>query len=270
MNHSAIQNHIVNWLKNYVQNTGVNGFVVGVSGGIDSALTSTLCAQTGCKTVLVEMPIHQAADQVSRGKEHIDYLTSRFTNCTRVVVDLTPTYDQFFKELSHKTEMDKSEEIKNLTLGNTRARLRMTALYAVAGIEGLLVAGTGNKVEDFGVGFYTKYGDGGVDVSPIADLFKTEVYELAKYFGVNQNILTAPPTDGLWDDGRTDEDQIGATYAELEKAMTLQELYGETIPSSAFESERMKTVWDIYISRWRANQHKMNPIPVCKIPKDLK
>lgn len=270
MNYHGVQKHIVNWLSDYVKNTGVNGFVVGISGGIDSALTSTLCALTGFKTVLVEMPIHQAADQVSRGKEHIDFLTGKYENCSSMVMDLTPTYDNFLAELSEKAEINKSEEIKNLTLGNTRARLRMTTLYAVAGIEGLLVAGTGNKVEDFGVGFYTKYGDGGVDISPIADLYKTQVFAMAKELGVNQNILQAPPTDGLWDDGRTDEDQIGATYAELEMAMELQKKYGNEVPQSAFSNEREKEVWKIYLGRWKANQHKMNPIPVCEIPKELK
>ncbi|MFT4754159.1 MAG: NAD+ synthase [Salibacteraceae bacterium] len=270
MKHASIQKLIVGWLTNYAKNTGVNGFVVGVSGGIDSALTSTLCALTGLKTVLVEMPIHQPVAQVSRGKEHIKYLTNKFNNCSAMVMDLTRTYDDFIGELSVKTNIHKSEEIKNLTAGNTRARLRMTALYSVAGLEGLLVAGTGNKVEDFGVGFFTKYGDGGVDISPIADLYKTQVYEMAKFLGVNQNILGAPPTDGLWDDGRTDEDQIGATYAELEIAMDFQEKYGNSVPDDAFKTERMKVVWNIYIGRWRANQHKMNPIPVCEIPLDLK
>ena len=269
MNHLAIRNHIVSWLTNYVKNTG-NGFVVGVSGGIDSALTSTLCALTGFKTVLVEMPIHQAEDQISRGKEHIDYLVSTYENCTSVEMDLSPTYDEFLRELDQQVDIKKSEEVRNLTLGNTRARLRMTALYAVAGVDGLLVAGTGNKVEDFGVGFYTKYGDGGVDISPIADLYKTEVYELAGFLGVNNTILNAAPTDGLWDDGRTDEDQIGATYAELEVAMQLQEKYGNNIPNCVFTNDRLREVWGIYFSRWQANQHKMNPIPVCEIPKGLK
>ena len=270
MDYQGVQKHIVSWLSNYAKDTGVNGFVVGISGGIDSALTSTLCALTGLKTVLVEMPIHQAADQVSRGKEHIDFLTGKYENCSSMVMDLTPTYDNFLSQLTEKAEVNKSEEIKNLTLGNTRARLRMTTLYAVAGIEGLLVAGTGNKVEDFGVGFYTKYGDGGVDISPIADLYKTQVYALAKVLGVNQNILQAPPTDGLWDDGRTDEDQIGASYAELEMAMELQAKYGNDVPFSAFNNEREQQVWGIYLGRWKANQHKMNPIPVCEIPKELK
>ena len=146
----------------------------------------------------------------------------------------------------------------------------MTSLYAVAGIEGLLVAGTGNKVEDFGVGFFTKYGDGGVDLSPIADLYKTEVYALAKTLGVNDAILTAAPTDGLWEDGRTDEDQIGATYSELEEAMQIHEVFGDNPPKCEFKTTRSEIVWKIYLSRFKANQHKMNPIPVCKIPTELK
>jgi NAD+ synthase len=269
MKNQAIIDHIVTWLKTYAEKAHVNGFVVGVSGGIDSALTSTLCAKTGLKTVVVEMPIHQPKDQVTRGSKHMDFLVNTYANVSRVAVDLTSTYDNFITTLTNSTDTQKDEETVNLTLGNTRARLRMTALYAVAGLEGLLVAGTGNKVEDFGVGFYTKYGDGGVDVSPIADLTKTQVYNLAETCGVNQLILNAPPTDGLWEDNRTDEDQIGATYAELEHAMALQETYGNEPPAAAFSNARTKEVWDIYIQRWRANQHKMNPIPVCTIPKEL-
>lgn len=270
MNHSKIVDHIVNWLKDYIHVSRTNGFVVGISGGIDSALTSTLCAMTGYKTILVEMPIHQDESQVSRGQEHIRFLTSKYANCSTLNIDLTDTYDRFLNELKLQVDLNRSEEIKNLTLGNTRARLRMTSLYAVAGIESLLVAGTGNKVEDFGVGFFTKYGDGGVDISPIADLFKTEVYELAESLGVNRNILTAAPTDGLWDDGRTDEDQIGASYSELEDAMRLHEEFGELEVESKLDTIRKREVWEIYITRWKANQHKMNPIPVCEIPSNMK
>lgn len=160
-----VNEHIVNWLKQYANNAKVNGFVVGISGGVDSAVTSTLCAQTGLTTLCVEMPIHQAQNQVSRGREHIDQLQKRFPNVDRAEANLTPIYESF------KTEVPKSDNDAkyNLSLANTRARLRMTTLYYFAGIHGLLVAGTGNKVEDFGVGFYTKYGDGGVDLSPIAD-----------------------------------------------------------------------------------------------------
>lgn len=269
MKNQEIIDHIVDWLNQYAEKARVNGFVVGVSGGIDSALTSTLCAKTGLKTVLVEMPIHQPIDQVTRGSKHMDYLVKNYPNASRVAVDLTSTYDNFITTLNNSTDTGKDEETVNLTLGNTRARLRMTALYAVAGLEGLLVAGTGNKVEDFGVGFYTKYGDGGVDISPIADLYKTQVYALAATCGVNDLILNAPPTDGLWEDNRTDEDQIGATYAELEHAMRVQEAYGNSPSETAFDTDRQKEVWNIYIQRWRANQHKMNPIPVCTIPKHL-
>lgn len=270
MNYKEVKKHIVNWLTEYAEKSNTNGFVVGISGGIDSALTSTLCALTGKKTILVEMPIHQDANQVSRGKEHIEFLKTQFKNCTSVEVNLTQTYDQLVMELNAKTDMTKSEEVKNLTLGNSRARLRMTTLYAVAGIEGALVCGTGNKIEDFGVGFFTKYGDGGVDISPIADLFKSEVFALSKHLGINESILAAPPTDGLWDDGRTDEDQIGATYDELEDAMKTHELFGEHPPECEFESIRNKKVWKIYTQRFKANQHKMNPIPVCEIPWELK
>jgi len=270
MIYEKVKDHIVNWLSEYADKSNTKGFVIGISGGIDSALTSTLCALTGMKTILVEMPIHQDPLQVSRGQEHINWLKSNFNNCTSLEIDLTSTYDQFLLELSSKANMEKSEEVKNLTLGNTRARLRMTTLYAVAGIESALVCGTGNKIEDFGVGFFTKYGDGGVDISPIADLFKSEVFALSEYLGVEKSILVAPPTDGLWDDGRTDEDQIGATYDELEDAMKTHELFGENPPECEFESARNKKVMKIYLQRFKANQHKMNPIPVCEIPWDLK
>ena len=270
MNNKVVAQHIVKWLTEYAEKSNVNGFVVGISGGIDSAVTSTLCALTGKKTVLVEMPIHQDSSQVSRGKDHIAFLKENFDNCTDIELDLTQTYDQLLSELSSKADLNKSEEIKNLTLGNSRARLRMTTLYAIAGIEGLLVAGTGNKVEDFGVGFFTKYGDGGVDISPIADLYKSEVYELANYMQIIDSIITAAPTDGLWDDGRTDEDQIGASYDELEDAMKTHELFGENPPKCEFESVRNELVWKIYLKRYKANQHKMNPIPVCEIPWEMR
>ena len=270
MNFEKVKIHLVNWLTGYAEQSNTNGFVIGISGGIDSALTSTLCALTGKKTILVEMPIHQDQSQVSRGREHIDFLKSKFSNCSSVEIDLTQTYDQLVEELNLKTDMTKSMEVKNLTLGNSRARIRMTTLYAVAGIEGALVCGTGNKIEDFGVGFFTKYGDGGVDISPIADLYKSEVFALSKYLGVAQSILVAAPTDGLWDDGRTDEDQIGASYNELEKAMRIHQVFGEHPPESELESLGNKTAWNIYIKRFKANQHKMNPIPVCEIPEALK
>lgn len=257
-----VNEHIVNWLKTYADNAKVNGFVVGISGGVDSAVTSTLCAQTGLKTLCVEMPIHQAQNQVSRGKEHIEQLMKRFPNVSCAEANLTLIYDSF------KTEMPVSEnEAKyNLSLANTRARLRMTTLYCFAGIHGLLVAGTGNKVEDFGVGFYTKYGDGGVDLSPIADLMKSDVYALGKFLEIPDSIQIAAPTDGLFGDNRTDEDQLGASYDELEWAM----LEDEKGSNANDFSDRKKEVFEIYKRLNFVNQHKMQPIPVCEIPKKFK
>ncbi len=257
-----INTHIVTWLKNYATNAKVNGFVVGISGGIDSALTSTLCAQTGLTTLCVEMPIHQEESHVNRANEHIDQLKKRFPNVKNTRVDVTPIFESFKAEVPHTT----NEPLLHLTLANTRARLRMTTLYYIAGIEGCLVAGTGNKVEDFGVGFFTKYGDGGVDISPIADLLKSEVRQLAAYLDVPKSILDAKPTDGLFGDDRSDEDQLGATYDELEWAMQVLE---DNAISSQF-SEREKNVIEIYKRLNLNNQHKMQPIPVCLIPKFYK
>lgn len=253
---------IVNWLSDYAKKSGVNGFVVGVSGGIDSALTSTLCAKTGLPTLCLEMPIHQEKQQQNRSLLHLDWLSKNFENVQTKTVELTSVFDTF----QHAVEDDKELDIKLLSLANTRARIRMTTLYYHAGVNGYLVAGTGNKVEDFGVGFYTKYGDGGVDISPIADLMKTEVQSLAKTLGVDTSIVTAPPTDGLWGDDRTDEDQLGATYPELEWAMNQRDI-GKT--SNDFEG-RQKVVFDILERLNKNNLHKMIPIPVCEIPKYLR
>tara|TARA_R110002126_G_scaffold77796_3_gene194016 strand:+ start:87208 stop:87996 length:789 start_codon:yes stop_codon:yes gene_type:complete len=262
MKTEKVAEYIINWLKEYATNAKVNGFVVGVSGGIDSALTSTLCAKTGLPTLCVEMPIHQAASQVSRAEEHIAQLKNCFDNVSEVRVDLTSTFEDF---KSATPTIDNQAKV-DLSLANTRARLRMTTLYYLAGINSALVAGTGNKVEDFGVGFYTKYGDGGVDLSPIADLMKSEVFALAAYLGVPNSIQIAQPTDGLFGDSRTDEDQIGASYDELEWAMKMQD-EGKT--ESNF-SGREQEVFKIYIRLNTINQHKMTPIPVCEIPTELK
>jgi NAD+ synthase len=215
MQTEKIVNHIVNWLKDYATNAGVNGFVVGVSGGIDSAVTSTLCARTGLKVLCVEMPIHQAESHVSRAQEHITQLKNRFNNVSAIRCDLTPVFEEFKTEVL----MDADQATIDMALANTRARLRMTTLYYYAGLYKLLVAGTGNKVEDFGVGFYTKYGDGGVDLSPIADLLKSEVYQIGDLLKVPGSIMKAAPSDGLFGDARSDEDQIGASYPELEWAI---------------------------------------------------
>jgi NAD+ synthase len=249
--------HITNWLKAYQIKAHAQGFVVGVSGGIDSALTASLCALTGAKTILINMPIRQTRAELDRALEQMEVLKKAHSNVLLQEIDLTPS----FNVLELALGLDPTQQ--HLALANTRARLRMTTLYALAQANGCLVAGTGNKVEDFGVGFYTKYGDGGVDISPIADLYKTEVFKLAKELHVVQSILDAKPTDGLWEDGRSDEDQIGATYPELEWAMQFN-------GNQATLAERQKEVLAIYTRLNQANQHKMQPIPVCEIPQDLK
>ena len=254
--------YIVDWLKTYAQDAKMDGFVIGISGGIDSAVTSALCAKTGLDLLCVEMPIHQASSQVSRAVNHIAWLKENFVKVEKIEVNLTPVFDSLIAALP---EVEKEEE-RFMSLANTRARLRMTTLYYFAALNKYLVAGTGNKVEDFGVGFYTKYGDGGVDLSPIADLMKSEVYEIARFLGINKEIIAAAPTDGLWGDDRTDEDQLGASYDELEWAMKMNEK-GKSSPDF---SGREKVVFDIYKKLNSANQHKMLPIPICEIPKELK
>lgn len=262
MQTEKVVDYIANWLKDYATKANVNGFVIGVSGGIDSAVTSTLCAKTGLPLLCLEMPIHQAKSQVSRALNHIDWLKSNFNSVYITQINLTPVFDSLIAALPPVVK----EENRFMSLANTRARLRMTTLYYFAAINKYLVVGTGNKVEDFGVGFYTKYGDGGVDLSPIADLLKTEVYAIAEYLGISQDIIDAPPTDGLWGDDRTDEDQIGASYPELEWAMKMD---GKGKKADDFTG-REKEVFAIYKSYNNANKHKMNPIPICEIPIELK
>ena len=261
MQTEKVVDYIVNWLKDYATNAGVNGFVIGISGGIDSAVTSTLCAKTGLQLLCLEMPIHQAPSQVNRALNHIEWLKSNFDDISMTQINLTPVFDCLIESLP---SVD-NEEDRFMSLANTRARLRMTSLYYFAALQKLLVAGTGNKVEDFGVGFYTKYGDGGVDLSPIADLLKTEVYTIAKYLGINKEIINAAPTDGLWGDDRTDEDQIGASYPELEWAMKMDN-EGRT---ANYFSGREQEVFKIYKRFNTANKHKMTPIPICEIPNNL-
>ena len=257
-----VADHIINWLKDYATKANMNGFVVGVSGGIDSAVTSTLCAKTGMPTLCLEMPIHQGKNQVSRARKHIAELKHNFANVSDLEVNLTPVFEEFRKGMPQHRETSTLD----LSLANSRARLRMTTLYYFAGLHKYLVAGTGNKVEDFGVGFYTKYGDGGVDLSPIADLMKSEVYALGKHLNIIDKIMVAPPTDGLFGDSRSDEDQLGASYDELEWAMRTSELGKKP---ADFDG-RKREVFEIYSKLNGANQHKMNPIPVCEIPFHLK
>lgn len=257
MQTKKVISHIVNWVHEYISKSKAKGFVIGISGGVDSAVTSTLIAKTKIPLLCVEMPIHQASNQLKRGSDHIKWLKSNFKNVNSIHTDLSLVFNNLISKISENT---KSNE---LTLANTRARLRMTTLYYYAGVNNYLVAGTGNKVEDFGIGFFTKYGDGGVDISPIADLTKTEIYYIAKEMCINQEIISAAPTDGLWDDEKTDEEQIGASYEELEWAMNFK-------GSTTNLDKRKKEVLKIFTHLNNINQHKMNPIPICIIPHSFK
>ena len=231
------------WLKDYYYMYAIKAFVVGVSGGIDSAVVSTLCAKTELPTYVLTMPLHSKSENTRLSDAHAKALVDKYPNVKVVNVDLTRTYESFM------AWMDNTFTGNDLANANTKSRLRMVSLYQVAGSVGGIVVGTGNKVEDYGIGFYTKYGDGGVDIAPIADLYKTEVRELGWHLGVMNEIIDAKPTDGLWDDGRSDEDQIGATYAELEEAM---------------ENGTGKAV-DILYKFNRQNKHKMEPIRTFKL-----
>ena len=253
-----IASHIKTWLVDYLNKSNLNGFVVGVSGGVDSALTASLAASTGFPTLLLNMPIFQADTHIKRSDKQIAQLKNEFNNVSGAKIDLSDPFRAFKNQLPSSVQDE-------LSMANARARIRMTTLYAFASSHNYLVAGTGNKVEDFGVGFYTKYGDGGVDISPIADLLKSEVFQLAKHLNVIQEILEAKPTDGLWGDDRSDEDQIGASYDELEWAM--QHI---SSPQTHLFSERQKEVLKIYSQLNKANKHKMLPIPVCEIPDDFR
>lgn len=271
INYEAVSEGIFGWLKEAVNKAGLKGFVMGVSGGIDSAVVSTLCARTGLDLLVLEMPIHQTSAEVDRAQNHIQWLKDNYPNVSSLKIDLTEAYDKLYASYNSISDRPVTREQFDFSMANTRSRLRMTTLYFYAGIHKMLVAGTGNKVEDFGIGFYTKYGDGGVDLSPIGDLMKSEVYKLGRHLGVIEEILTAAPTDGLHSDGRTDEDQIGATYDELEWAMKWTE--GNTMIEQGVGSyyddrddasltKREKEILEIYWSRHSQNLHKMTPIPV--------
>jgi len=281
LNYGAIADEAAEWLKEYAAKAGAKGFVMGVSGGIDSAVVSALVAKTGLKVLILEMPIHQGTAEVDRAKNHIAWLKENFDNVESHEIDLTEAYDVLYATYKKSTPIFNTPILKDkveFSMANTRSRLRMTTLYQYAGFSGYLVAGTGNKVEDFGIGFYTKYGDGGVDLSPIADLMKSEVYALGAELGVHSDILTAAPTDGLHEDGRTDEDQIGATYDELEWAMKTDEeiaslnasgtkgAMGESADRineiNSSMDNRQKEVLEIYRSYNNSNKHKMESIPV--------
>ena len=247
--------HITAWIKRYAKDHRIKNLVVGISGGIDSAVVSTLCAETGLDTVVLSMPIRQSRHTHDLSQRHLNWLTDRYSNVTAYTYDLTPTFNSFVKTMLHHDS--------ELALANSRARLRMTCLYQVAQSLGGIVVGTGNRVEDFGVGFFTKYGDGGVDISPIGDCMKTEVWQMGRKLDILPEIIDAAPTDGLWTDGRTDEDQLGMTYPELEQAMHLDLLDGAR-KFDGKEKSQLKRYREI---RGR-NLHKMMPIPVCSMPVD--
>ncbi len=251
--YTILKHDIVRWLKDYYYMNAIKAFVVGVSGGIDSATVSTLCAETGLPTYVVSMPLMTTHQSDKLSDDHTKWLEEKYENVERVRVELSSVYDQLVHSLewwNDVTRNNKKEFTTNdLTNANTKSRIRMITLYQIAGSVGGIVVGTGNKVEDYGIGFYTKYGDGGVDIAPIADLYKTEVRELGGFLGVMTEILDAKPTDGLWDDQRTDEDQIGATYAQLEEAME-----NGTGPAV-----------DILYKFNTQNKHKMEPIPTFKL-----
>lgn len=253
-------NKISDWLKEYLMNAKLSSLIVGVSGGIDSAVVSTLAAETGKPTYVVSMPIHQEETQLLRANNHIEWLEQKYPNVIPMEINLTRTYNKLIDTLTPSTHPSQADwkHPTEIATANTRARLRMTTLYSLAATYEGLVVGTGNKIEDFGVGFFTKYGDGGVDISPIADLYKSEVYALGKELGVNDEIIEAAPTDGLWADGRTDEEQLGATYEELEWAMNWFEIGDETTTVSEKENQ----ILNIYLRHHLRNKHKMIPIPI--------
>jgi len=238
--------YIVNWIKEYSSelNNQPITLVVGVSGGVDSALTSVLCAKTKLKTIAVSMPIKQNISQHDLSLKHLEWLKKNYNNVDTEIIELNETFSYFKKTLHNYSN--------ELAFANSKARLRMVTLYQVAQANNGIVVGTGNKVEDFGVGFYTKYGDGGVDISPIADCTKTDVWSLGKSIGIINEIIEAAPTDGLWDDSRNDESQLGLTYKQIEEAM-------ENPKSKYFKK---------YSDIRESNLHKMKPIPVCTMPKE--
>lgn len=253
MNPKKITQQITTWLKNQKTQTNQKGYVIGISGGIDSAVTSTLCAQTGNPTICITLPILQPINQHDRAHEHIKWLTDNHPNVTIHQVDLTQIFQDLEKTLPPEAKTE-------LSLANARARLRMTTLYTFANAHNHLVVGTGNKIEDDGIGFFTKYGDGGVDISPIGDLLKSEIYQLADHLGISETLRNAAPTDGLWGDDRTDEDQIGTTYDLLEWAMQ----YSQN-PTNQTLTDAQKTALKIYQTRHTANRHKMQMPPICHL-----
>ena len=255
--------HITKWIKSYARSAKIDTLVVGISGGIDSSVVSALCAETGLRTIVVQMPIRQNKKLDNRSSMQATWLLKRYENVTHMSMDLTPVFTAFEKKLEPVCQWPVGQGSDSITLAfaNSRARLRMMTLYQIAQSHGGIVVGTGNRVEDFGVGFFTKYGDGGVDISPIGDCMKTAVWDMGREFGLPQEIIDAEPTDGLWDDNRTDEGQLGMTYPELELAMTQAET------NSGVDNPQQKQNLKKYRAIRARNLHKMEPIPVCQLDK---
>ncbi|MDD5570035.1 MAG: NAD(+) synthase [Bacteroidales bacterium] len=261
MNCKKVAEHITNWLVKKLNTSKQKGFVIGVSGGIDSAVVSALCAKTDFPVVTLNMPVFQNKEQYYLSVEHINWLKKKFKNVSSRTIDLSSVFSELICNLPENAKGD-------LALANIRSRLRMVTLYAFANTNKYLVCGTGNKIEDFGVGFFTKYGDGGVDINPIGDLLKSEVYALGKFLDVPKSIQKAAPTDGLWEKDKTDEEQIGATYNELEWAMKYCEK-NKIISLSEIKktnlTKRQTEVLKIYVTRHNCNKHKIKMPDVCKI-----
>jgi NAD+ synthase len=253
---------IVKWIRAYARSAKIRTLVVGISGGIDSSVVSALCARTGLKTIIVQMPIRQNKTLDNRSSMQASWLLERHADTvTHMSMDLTPVFAAFEKKVDPYCNIeDDTYQTYQLASANSRARLRMMTLYQIAQCNGGIVVGTGNRVEDFGVGFFTKYGDGGVDISPIGDCLKTDVWDMGRELGLPQEIIDAAPTDGLWMDGRTDEDQLGMTYPELELAMDQDENSDLWTPTTAQEKKNLRRYREIRAT----NLHKMLPIPVCK------
>ena len=273
--YAELESRIVSWIREYADNNGINALVVGVSGGIDSAVVSTLCARTGLPTYVLTMSLNSKIDNTILSVAHATELREQYENVIMQNVDLSSTYENLLSSIDWWTDAHGGEKgtytSNQLANANTKSRLRMVTLYQIAGTVGGIVVGTGNKVEDYGIGFYTKYGDGGVDIAPIADLYKTEVWELGRHLGVDQRIIDAAPTDGLWEDSRTDETQVGASYEDLEWVMDSEIFIHERNPESATMwrgvplTDQQKSAIKQYGKFHRQNKHKMISIPTFKL-----
>jgi NAD+ synthase len=257
--YDELEDRIVKWISDYcITHPKIKSLVVGISGGIDSSVVSTLCALTGMPTYVVGMPINQLENQESLSDAHGEWLSKKFHNVKFIKTDMSSVYDSFLQTVSN--DIGENFATNKLAQANTRSRLRMVTLYQIATTVNGIVVGTGNKVEDYGVGFYTKYGDGGIDIAPIADLYKTEVWMLGEHLGVDERIIAAPPTDGLWDDGRTDEDQIGTSYAMLEWVMERG-----LLEDPLFLNEEQTNAINVFQKFHMQNKHKMVEIPTFKL-----